>query len=142
MGQEYSTQLLEPGPPWPAYVEQQWRSDRARELDRLGGGFWCSPGRRLVGMRPGACLGMRPWQYSPACLEEDELPDAMPAAASRRHQPAADQAGPKLQRQAPVPGGMKCPGCFSVCVHVWAPTPPARLPAPWLVPVQPAYRNK
>ena len=43
MGQSYSTQLVEQGPPWDAYVSQGWRSDRARELDRLGGDLLRTP---------------------------------------------------------------------------------------------------
>lgn len=37
MGNEYSRELVEETPVWEVYVNGDWRSERAKELDRLGG---------------------------------------------------------------------------------------------------------
>ncbi|GLC44162.1 hypothetical protein PLESTB_000901400 [Pleodorina starrii] len=37
MGHNFSTTYLEETPPWDDYIAQGWRSERCRELDRLGG---------------------------------------------------------------------------------------------------------
>ncbi len=54
MGNEYSKQLVEERPLWDQYVNEEWRSERCRELDRLGGAN--GPSSQPCTLRP-------PWLY-------------------------------------------------------------------------------